>query len=164
MLDHFRNPEYLHVLLNPLPVYGLAVGLLGLIIALISRSSAARVTALAIVFVSSISAGPVVHYGDRAYDRVLSMADDDGAKWLTEHQRRAEKLIFMFYIVAALAAAALLSERFKPRASLIISLTTAVLASATLGAGAYIAAAGGRIRHREFRYIPAPENPTEHDE
>ena len=36
MLEHLSNPEYLHVLLNPLPVYGLAVGVLGLVIALVT--------------------------------------------------------------------------------------------------------------------------------
>jgi hypothetical protein len=163
MLDHLGNPEYLHVLLNPLPVYGLAVGLLGLIIALITHTRAARVTALSIVFVSAISAGPVVYYGDRAYDRVLSMADNDGDKWLAEHRRRAEELIPVFYALAALAVAGLLCERLAPRAALMIGLTTAVLATATLCAGGYIAAAGGRIRHREFRYVPAPEK-ADHDE
>ena len=46
MLTRLSNPEYLHVLLNPLPVYGLATGVLGLVIALITRAPAARVTAL----------------------------------------------------------------------------------------------------------------------
>ncbi|MGZ5538352.1 MAG: hypothetical protein ACXWG0_07475 [Chthoniobacterales bacterium] len=161
MLEHFGNPEYLHVLLNPLPVYGLAVGLLGLIIALLTRTRAARVTALAIVFVSTISAAPVYHYGEAAYDRVLSMTDGDGRKWLEEHQRRGETLIYAFYAVAALAAGTLLSERFAPRASVVLALTTTVLAAATLGAGGYVAAAGGRIRHREFRYVPAPETTNE---
>jgi len=32
MIAHLSKPEYVHVLLNPLPVYGLAVGALGLII------------------------------------------------------------------------------------------------------------------------------------
>jgi hypothetical protein len=161
MLEHLGNPEYLHVLLNPLPVYGLAVGLLGLIIALISRQRAARVTALAIIFVSAFAAIPASYYGENAYDRVLSMADSDGGKWLTEHQRRGEKLIYAFDLLAVLAAAALIAERFAPRAALVICLTTAVLATATLAAGCYIAAAGGRIRHREFRYVPAPESTTE---
>ncbi|MDQ6938696.1 MAG: hypothetical protein M3119_00905 [Verrucomicrobiota bacterium] len=164
MREHLRNPEYVHVLLNPLPVYGLGLGLFGLIIALISRARAARVTALAIVFVSTISVWPVFHYGDSAYDRVLSMSDNDGRKWLDEHRRRAEQLVVPFYVVAALAATALLCEHFAPRASVLIGLTTAVLAAATLGAGVYIATAGGRIRHREFRYVPAPENATQDDE
>jgi len=32
--QHLRDPEYMHVLLNPLPVYGLAFGTLALALAL----------------------------------------------------------------------------------------------------------------------------------
>jgi hypothetical protein len=163
MIEHFSNPEYLHVLLNPLPVYGLAVGVLGLLIALVSRTPAARVTALALIFISAISAWPVYHYGKAASDRVLSMADSDGGKWLEEHERRAEQLIPVFYVVAALAAAGILAERFAPRAALAVAVATVILASATLGVGGYIATAGGRIRHREFRYIPPPAQNEEHE-
>jgi hypothetical protein len=79
-------------LLNPLPVYGLAVGVLGLIIALLSKTRAARVTALALVMVSAVSAWPVYHYGEAGYDRVKSMVDEAGDKWLDEHMRRGEQL------------------------------------------------------------------------
>ena len=80
--EHLSSPEYLHVLLNPLPVYGLAVGVFGMLLALISRTRAARVIALALIFVGAISAWPVYHYGEAAYDRVTAMADTDGDKWL----------------------------------------------------------------------------------
>ncbi|MEA3092433.1 MAG: hypothetical protein QOJ04_3775, partial [Caballeronia sp.] len=33
ILRDLRQPEYLHVLLNPIPVYGLAIALFGLIAA-----------------------------------------------------------------------------------------------------------------------------------
>jgi len=163
MFEHLSNPEYLHVLLNPLPIYGLAAGLLGLVIAMISRVPAARVTALAVIFVSTLAAWPVYHYGEAAYDRVLSMADSDGGKWLEEHQRRGEQLIYVFYAVAALAALALGAERFAPGAAVPLALTTVLLSSATLIAGGYIATAGGRIRHREYRYVLPPE-PSKEDE
>jgi hypothetical protein len=156
MLEHLGNPEYLHVLLNPLPVYGLAMGVLGLVLALVSRARAARVTALTIVFVSALSAWPAYHYGEAGYDRVLAMADSDGGKWLEEHQRRGEQLIYAFYAVAAVAALGLISERFAPRAAVPLAIVATVLSSGTLGAGGYIATAGGRIRHREFRYVPPP--------
>src|ERR1700730_3556542 len=99
--EHLSNPEYLHVLLNPLPVYGLAVGVLGLFLALLSRTRAARIIALALVFVSAISAWPVYHYGQAGYDRVKAMADSEGDKWLDEYMRRGEQLIYVFYVVAA---------------------------------------------------------------
>lgn len=156
--EHLSNPEYLHTLLNPLPVYGLGVGLLGLVIALVARAPAGRVTALAIVFVSAAAAWPVYHYGERGYDRVLSMTDSDGAKWLEEHQRRGEQLIYVFYALAALAGSAMAAERFAPRAAVPLVIATAAVSIAALTIGGYIATAGGRIRHREFRYVLPPQN------
>ncbi|MGI8481446.1 MAG: hypothetical protein ACR2MF_05200 [Chthoniobacterales bacterium] len=157
MWQHFGDPEYLHVLLNPLPVYGLSMGVLGLVIALVSRSRAARLAALAIVFVSALSAWPVYHYGQAGYDRVLSMSDDQGSKWLEEHMRRAEKLIPIFYVVAGLAAVTAAAEWKVHRAAMPLAIVTAVLASANLGIGGYIGYAGGHVRHKEFRFEPAPD-------
>ena len=42
---------------------------------------------------SSLSAWPVYEFGQQAYDRVLSMTDEDGERWLDEHEARAEKFI-----------------------------------------------------------------------
>ncbi|MFN2477389.1 MAG: hypothetical protein ABR526_13740 [Chthoniobacterales bacterium] len=155
--QHLGDPEYLHVLLNPLPVYGLAMGVLALAIALITRSRAARVAALAVVFVAAFSAWPVYEKGQAGYDRVLSMSDDQGGKWLEEHMRRAEKLIYVFYGVAALAALAALSEWKVRRAAVPLGIATLILASANLGVGGYIGYAGGHVRHKEFRFEPAPD-------
>ncbi|MFL6530753.1 MAG: hypothetical protein ACJ8KX_09810 [Chthoniobacterales bacterium] len=162
MLEHLSNPEYLHVLINPLPVYGLAVGLVSLVFALLTRERGARVIALAIVFVAALSAWPTFHYGEAAKDRVLAMADRDGGKWIDEHEARAEKLIYIFYATAAAAAVALVGEKYRPRFAVPIAVLTALVALAALGAGAYIGAAGGRIRHKEYRYVPLPER-AEHD-
>ena len=38
LLRDLRQPEYIHVLLNPVPVYGLAAGLIGLLVAICQRS------------------------------------------------------------------------------------------------------------------------------
>jgi biotin transporter BioY len=161
MLEHFSSPEYLHVLLNPLPVYGLGAGVLGLLIGLIFRARAARTTALILIFVAAMSAWPVYHYGQAGYDRVKSMADTDGGKWLDEHQRRGEQLILVFYVVAGLAAVGVVAELKLPRSAVPLSIATLILASAALGIGGYIAYAGGHVRHREFRFEPPPEK---HDE
>jgi dolichol kinase len=128
-----------------------------LIIALIARARAARVVALVLVFVSTLAVWPVYHYGKAAADRILAMADSDGREWLEEHEHRAEKLIYLFYALATLAALGLAAERFAPRAAVSLTIAALVLAAATLTAGGYIASAGGRIRHREFRYVLPPE-------
>ena len=108
--EHLSSPKYLHILLNSLPVYWLAAGVLSSVLALISQNRAARVVALALIFVGTISAWPVYHYGEAAYDRVKAMAGSDGDKWLGEHIRRGEQLIYVFYVAAALSAGAIAAE------------------------------------------------------
>ncbi|MEY2491622.1 MAG: hypothetical protein QOH24_573, partial [Verrucomicrobiota bacterium] len=41
-----EQPEYVHTLINPLPVYGVGVGVIALILALFLRNRAAHITAL----------------------------------------------------------------------------------------------------------------------
>jgi hypothetical protein len=151
-----RQPEYVHVLLNPLPVYGLLVALIGLVIALLLKNRRAQIATLLLVFITSISAWPVYEFGQQGYDRLLAMTDDDGHAWLDEHQDRAEKLIYVFYALAVLSGAAVILPIWWPRSSVPLALLVALLAAATLASGSYIAYAGGKIRHREFRNEPAP--------
>jgi len=160
MIDGFlrglRQPEYVHVLLNPLPVYGLLISWIGLIAALISKSRRAHIVTLILVFITSISAWPVYEFGEQGYDRVLAMTDDDGHAWLDEHQERAQKMIYLFYLVAALSAAAIVVPLRWPKLSIPLAIAVVLLGAITLGSGFYIAYAGGKIRHREFRNEPAP--------
>jgi len=156
MIRYLSKPEYVHVLLNPLPVYGLAVGVLGLIIALLLKTKAARLTALALVLVSAASAWPVYYYGEAGYDRVKTMVDEAGDKWLEEHMRRGEQLIYIFYAAAAVSAVGITAEFFLPKAAVPMAIATLILALASLGGGSYTAYAGGRIRHKEFRFEQPP--------
>ena len=164
ILRDLRQPEYIHVLINPLPVYGLAMGLLGLIVAFFLKSRRAQIVSLIIVLIASASAFPVYEFGEQAYDRVLSMADEPGHAWLDEHQDRAEDLIWFFYGLAVLSAVALVAPRKWPRSATALVVAVILLSAVTLGLGGYIAYAGGKIRHREFRNVPppTPKKPEEH--
>ena len=165
LLRDLRQPEYIHVLINPLPVYGLAVGLIGLLVAIISRSRPAQIATLIIVLITAASAWPVYEFGEQAYDRVLSMADEPGRAWLDEHQYRGEQLIYVFYALATLALVALIAPAKWPRAGTALAITVLIVGSGALGVGGYIAYAGGKVRHREFRNVPPPpkrEEPQEH--
>jgi len=167
MIDTFlrdlRQPEYIHVLINPLPIYGLFLSWVGLIIALFLKSRRAQIATLALVLISSTSAWPVYEFGQQAYDRVLSMADPDGQAWLDEHQDRAEDLIYIFYALAALSAIAIAAPMKWPKSSVPLAIATILLGAVTLGTGGYIAYAGGKIRHREFRNEPPPPRKAEHE-
>jgi dolichol kinase len=156
ILRDLRQPEYIHVLINPLPVYGLAMGLLGLIIAFFLRSRSAQIATLIIVLICAASAFPVYEFGQQAKDRVLSMENEVGGAWLEEHEDRAEDLIWLFYGLAVLSAVALVAPKKWPRSAGPLVAAVILLGVATLGAGGYIAYAGGKIRHREFRNVPPP--------
>ena len=163
-LKDLSQPEYIHVLINPLPVYGLAMGIIGLVIALTQRSRPAQVATLALILLSGAIAWPVVHYGEEGYDRVLSMSDDQGQAWLKVHEHRADELAWGFYVLACLAAAAILVPMKWPKSTTPLTILTLLLSFVVLGIGGYIAHAGGKIRHREFRNEPAPPVPVENDE
>lgn len=158
-LRQLQQPDYLHVLLNPLPVYGVGIALLGLILSLFFPGESARRIALILIFLSAVSAWPVAFYGGEAYDVQLALSDAAGAAWLTAHRERATALVWAFYILAASAAAALFLPKRWPKLTTPLTVLTLVLALVSLGAGSYIAYAGGKVRHKEFRNVPPPETP-----
>ena len=163
ILRGLRQPEYVHVLLNPVPVCGLLIAWIGLIIAVVLKSRRAQLVTLVLVLLSSLSAWPVYEFGQQAYDRVLSMTDEDGERWLDEHQDRGEDLIWIFYALAVLSAAAIAVPIKWPKSSVPLVIAVILLGAVALGSGTYIAYAGGRIRHREFRNEPAPPKRPEHE-
>ena len=165
MIDAFlrdlQQPEYLHALLNPLPVYGLAVALFGLIAAMYLGSRGGQITALVLIFATAISAWPVAQYGDAAEDRVAAMADEAGQAWLKAHAHRADELIYAFYALALVSVAAIFAPKKWPKCARPLAIATLLLALVSLGAGGYIAYAGAKIRHREFRNTPPPKTAPE---
>ena len=164
LLRSLRQPEYVHVLLNPLPVYGLLIAWIGLLGAFFSKSRRAQLVTLVLVLISSLSAWPVYEFGQQGYDRVLSMADEDGRAWLDEHRDRGGDLIWIFYALAVLSAIAIAVPIKWPKSSAPLVITVILLGAVTWGTGGYIAYAGGKIRHREFRNEPAPPKRPQQDE
>ena len=149
---HLNQPEYLHVFLHPLPIYGLALGAMALLLAIALRSRPAHIVALSLIFVCALSAWPVAEYGEQGYDRVESMADRDGVAWLDAHAQRATRALPVFYVLAGVAFLALILPWKFPKTSLPLLALTLVCTVLAMAAGAWIGYAGGQIRHKEFRY------------
>ncbi|MGI9086265.1 MAG: hypothetical protein ACR2HH_00765 [Chthoniobacterales bacterium] len=165
-IEHLRQPEYLHVLLNPIPVYGLALGVIALIVALFFRTRAALVPALVVILISGAMAWPVFELGQKSYDRVYSMVNTEGDAWLNTHMHRAEKLIYVFYALAALAAAAIFLPLKWPNSMLPLAIATLLVGLGLLAGGMWIAYPAGKVRHTEFRSAdePPPESATKEEE
>jgi hypothetical protein len=163
-LDLLKKPEYIHVVLNHLPIYGTMLGALALAISLILRSRAAQITALILALIAGASAYPVFVTGQRSYKTIRGVSDDAGADWLDEHMDRAEKTIGVFYFLATLAIAGLLVPIKWPKSAVPLAAVTLVVAILCSGIAVYIAQAGGRVRHPEFRpnETPTPASETDH--
>jgi hypothetical protein len=162
-LDLLHKPEYIHVMLNHLPIYGTILGAVALVISLILRSRAAQITALILTLIAGASAYPVLVTGQGAYKTVRSMADDSGADALDEHMDRAEKTIGAFYFLAVLALAGLLVPIKWPKAGLPLAVATLAVSVICSGIAVYIAQAGGQVRHAEFRPSETPTPASEID-
>lgn len=66
-------------------------------------------------------------------------------------------MIWLFYVLAGVAATGVGAVVKWPRTSFAITVGTLVLGGVTLGTGGYIAYAGGHVRHKEFRFEPPPQ-------
>lgn len=155
-LRDLGKPEYLHVLLNPLPTYGLGIALAGLVAALLFRSRGAQTLALAGIVLFGASAWAAAHYGHAAYDRVYSMSDDEAQLWLNWHAYLGDRLVWADTAAAVAALATLVALRRFPRRAGAALAGTLVLGALALLFGAFLAFVGGKIRHPEFRHGPPP--------
>jgi hypothetical protein len=160
-------PEHIHVLLNPMPVYGLMIGILGLTAGLLARSRPAQVLALSIIVLAGASAWPTHYFGENGYQNARKISDEQGQRWLDEHMARAERFLFLFYGTALVGIATLVSQRKFPRAATPLTIVTLVAAIASASVGGWISRAGGHIRHSEFRHglvAPSEAGPHQHGE
>lgn len=163
MISLFQQPEYVHALVQPVLTHALPLGALALVMAFLLRSRRALAVALAVTFLSSAAVLPTVHFGRAGADRIQAASDEVGGQWLKVHKQRAESLLWIFVATAAAAASALVLIWKWPRLGKVLAALACTLAISASAAGAYIAKAGGQIRHREFRSKPPPAVMAEPD-
>jgi len=150
MFEELKRPEYVHVLLNPLPVYATAMGVIALVVALLMRSRPAQIVALILVGIGCFSVWPVSEYGEDASHRVGTMSNTD-TQSLREHEERAERAGWFFCVTGSLAVAGIVTGWKFPKLATWLTVATLVAAIVCIGLGAWISRAGGKVRHSEFR-------------
>ena len=160
MLELLEDPAYRHILINHLPVTGLAVAWITLVGAMLLRHRAALFAALALVAVMAGSIFPVISVGEEAYPFVYDTLDGDGQAWLDHHTYVTDTWAPVLYADAAFALLAIglgaRRERWLPGGALGVALVTLV----AIGAAATIAETGGKIKHADFRLSDPPVHDT----
>lgn len=106
-----RDPEYLHLLLEPLPLYGLGAGLTFVIVSLFFGEIKSRMLALGIICLSCASVWPYIDLRDKATPRILATRSPDFAPLIQEQTQRRKDWSWPYYGMALLSAAALATTR-----------------------------------------------------
>lgn len=155
-LDLLGDPAYRHLLLNHIPIIGLAVALAALCAGLALRHAALLFTALALVALTAGMSVPVAGYGDDAYPAIYDALDGDGRRWLDYHAELAERWMPLLIANAVLAVIAIVvGAARRPLLVWAAALVALVTLAGIAGAG-IVASAGGRIQHPEFRIGDPP--------
>ena len=105
------KPEYIHTLINPLPTYGLIIGIAVLFIGLLIRNIATRNTGLIIILFCSGITWVVIHYGNHGYNHLYMDLDPESKKWADIHMDRAESFAWAFYATAIVSIIALAKRK-----------------------------------------------------
>jgi hypothetical protein len=168
-MSFLGQPEYVHVLLHPMPVIGLLIAVIGLILGLIFKGKAAVTISLLLIAMTAGSAYFVYESGGDAEDRIETILDQDSKDWLHEHEERTEVAVYLFYVTAFVALVAVMMGPIMPGFARGMTWATLALACFSILAGGWIGRAGVRINHPELRgeevpLQPAPEKTSYTDE
>src|SRR4029077_3568188 len=118
MMHHMSQPEYVHVLLNPMPLYGMAAGAFLLVWSRMRYPEEFPEGVLIWIILVAVVTGLAVYFGEQGYENVGAIADAHGNRWLAHHKERAETLMYIFYLTGLSALGSLFTQRRKPLVAL----------------------------------------------
>lgn len=150
------DAPHLHLLSNHVPIFVTLSGLIVMATGLWSKNRGIAQVALTLMFLG-IAGGILTFWlGQQAYKPVRGLADSVGQDWLDLHMERAEQVIWVFWVAGSGVATAWVLGWKKHRLATPAAMISAVLGLSTLGLSTWIADAGGKIRHSEFRLRATP--------
>lgn len=109
------DPEYLHLLLESLPLYGLGLGLVFVIISLVFGEIKSRMLALAVICVSCASVWPYIDLRDKATPRILATRSPEFAPLIQQQTQHRKDWSWPYYAMTLFSLIALVSAR-SPKA------------------------------------------------
>ena len=158
------DAPHLHLLTNHLPIFVTLSGLFALTMGLWSKNRGISQVALVLMFLGIAGGILTFWFGQQAYKPIRGLADDVGQDWLDLHMARAEQVIWVFWVAGGGVATAWVLGRKRHRFAIPAAIVAAALGLSTLGLSGWIADAGGKIRHEEFRGVSSPLKTDEKSE
>lgn len=157
------SPEHAHLVLVHLPIVGLIAALLPLAWGVLRKDRSAVGIGLVMGALFALTTPLVVAAGDGAEERLEHAAgptalDPDGGRWLEAHEERGEVGAVVLYVAAGLLVigVGVVARKDAPAWTRGAGAAALGVCAVSIAALAWVAEAGGKIRHPELRDGPAP--------
>jgi hypothetical protein len=166
------TPEHAHLILVHLPLVGLFAAVIPLTWGALRRDRTSTLLGLVLAGLFALTTPLVTEMGERAEERLEHATgplalDREGARWLHEHEERAETGAVVLYIAGGLFVAGVVAGArwSQPAVTRGLAAGGLVLCVGSIAALAWVADAGGKIRHPELREgVAAPAGAVLHDD
>jgi hypothetical protein len=145
--DELLNAHVLHLFLGHFPIAGLLAGVIGLLASALIRNNQARLSALCVVMIASLS----VVLASETGERIGSSGSSDEERLIETHIERFDRVRYYYYGLAAVAALALLATPNQPGALMLFSWLTVFYGAAMVGVGVWIAHPAVSANHEDIR-------------
>lgn len=147
------DPEYLHLLLEPLPLYGLGIGLTLLIISFVFGDAKSRWLSLAIICVSCASVWPYNDLRGKAMPRILATRAPEFAPLIQEQTQRHKDWSWPYQVMTLLSAIAMLTAH-TPKGRMVV-LIVVIGGAALFWFSLWMHKKECEVYHRNImRYVP----------
>ena len=141
----------IHLAVNHLPVFALALATATLAVAVVSRRTNIRNLGLGLLVFAALSALPAYFTGEGA-EEIVEHRPGVSETLIERHEQAAERTLAVTLAAGLLAATALVAVRLgRERVSRTLIVITMLSAVASTGLMGQVAHLGGQIRHDEIR-------------
>jgi hypothetical protein len=98
-----RDPEYLHLLIEPMPLYGLGVGLIFFIMSIAFGERRSRLLALCLICVSCASVWPYTDLREKATPRILATRPPEYAAMIRQQTQLRQDYAWPYHLMAVVS-------------------------------------------------------------
>jgi hypothetical protein len=150
LTDKLSDPEYLHLLLEPIMIWGLGFGVIAFLFSFFFGERKMQFVALAVIMVSSLAVMPYLEQRKKADARVVKLRSDMSGMIEESSERRSDSR-GAYVLVAGLAGLTLLMGAHKGKAGMFAGMATAVAGAVVVVHGAWLHLKDAEIYHPNIR-------------
>jgi len=154
--EKLNDPEYLHLLLEPVMIYGLAIGVIVFLFSFFFSERRMQFVALGIIIVSSLAVIPYLDQREKADKQVVKLRASNlpgMESMMKESQERRKDSQKAYVIVAALAGLTLLMGAHKGKPGMFAGVATSIAGAAVVVHGAWLHLEDAEIYHPNIRVV-----------